>query len=136
MNRAMLPIAAVAAMAGALQACKTPEPAEPDGVSLTRQEVFIPFANQRSAVTSWQADGRDGVWIEGGRGDWYYAKFLAPCQGVDSAVQLGFDTGTSDRIDRFSHVIVPRERERCALISLTRSDPPPDGDRRDFEPKP
>ncbi len=136
MKAAILTIVASAAAGMLLPGCQTPQPMESDGVALDREEVFIPFANQRSAVTGWQADGREGVWIESGRGDWYYAKFLAPCQGIDNTVRLGFDTGTSDRIDRFSHVIVPNERDRCAIISLTKSDPPPDGDRRDFEPAP
>jgi hypothetical protein len=115
----------------ALHACANLEDmGRSDGVALTRDEVSIPFASQRSAVHSWQADGREGMWVQDARRDWYYAKFNAPCFGLDHAIQVGFDTGTSDRIDRFSYVVVPDERDRCAIISFTKSDPPPEGKRR------
>ena len=118
------------AFATLLQACSTPKPAkEPDGVSLDRPQAFIPFMNQRSSVYSFQADGREGLWVEDGNHKWYYGTFLGPCIGIENAVALGFDTGTSDRLDRYSHVLVPRERDRCPLMSFTESDPPPDGDR-------
>lgn len=113
-----------------LQACAAPETVRSDGVGLERPQAFIPFANQRSAIHSFQADGREGLWVEDARHNWFYGKFLAPCIGVDNAVSLGFDTGTSDRLDQFSYVIVPRERERCGFQSFTASDPPPDGNRR------
>lgn len=116
-----------------LPGCRTPEPTGPDGVPLKREETFIPFANQRSAIVSWQADGREGLWVEGGRGEWYYLRFFSPCVGVENAVRLGFDTGPNDHLDRFGYIIVPNERERCAIASLTKSDPPPDGDRREHK---
>lgn len=131
----LLILAAVAAIpAGLLAGCANLGNATSDGVELKREEASIAFANQRSAIRSFQADGREGLWVESGLGEWYYARFLAPCIGVDNAVRLGFDTGNSDRFDRFSHVIVPNERERCAIISFTKSDPPPDGDRRTNDP--
>lgn len=132
--RRLLIVAATAAPIALLQGCTSLPGTTSDGVELRREEVAIPFATQRSAVTSFQADGRDGLWVESGRGDWYYARFISPCIGVDHAVRLGFDTGTSGMLDRYSHVIVPNERDRCAISSFTRSDPPPDGDRRNYEP--
>lgn len=126
-------LATMATFAALLAGCATPDQGSTDGVGLEREEVFIPFANQRSAVTSWQADGREGIWIESGRGNWYYASFFNTCLGLDSAVRVGFDTGTTNRIDRFSHVIVPNQRDRCAIKSLTASDAPPDGDRRTLD---
>ena len=122
-----------AALALLLQACTVPQTERSDGVGLERPQAFIPFANQRSAIHSFQADGREGLWVEDARHNWFYGKFLAPCIGVDNAVSLGFDTGTSDRLDQFSYVIVPRERERCAFQSFTASDPPPDGNRRSLD---
>jgi hypothetical protein len=124
-------VAVAVVTAAALQACANLEDTGTStGVGLSKEEASIPFANQRSAVHSWQADGREGLWVQDARREWYYAKFIGPCHGLDHAISLGFDTGTSDRIDRFSHVIVPDERERCAIISFTRSEPPPDGKRR------
>lgn len=121
-------------VAATLQACahlETSSAASPGGVAL-ENETSIPFANQRSAIQSWQVDGRDGLWVQDGRREWYYAKFTGPCLGIEHAVQLGFDTGTSDRLDRFSHVIVPGE-SRCSIISFTKSVAPPDGKRRTFD---
>lgn len=124
----------VAVAAALLQACTTPPTVASDGVALQREETFIPFANQRSAVYSWQADGREGIWVEGGRGDWYHAKFFSPCVGIDTTIQIGFDNGNSDKLDRYSHVLVPGERVPCAIQSFTKSDPPPDGKRQSFQP--
>jgi hypothetical protein len=114
-----------------LQACASLEKDDADSpaVELRREETSIPFANVRSPVNGWQTDGIEGMWIEDSHGDWYYARFLGPCFGVDRSIRLGFDTGTSDRLDRFSHVIVPEESQRCALASFTASDPP-EGQRR------
>jgi hypothetical protein len=121
---------AVAGLATLVQGCASmPQKPPPDGVTLG-EESSIPFANQRNAVHSWQADGRDGLWIQDGRRNWYYARFIGPCFGIDNELSLGFDTGASDRIDRFSHVVVPNERDRCAIMSLRKSEPPPDGKRR------
>src|SRR5690606_30119602 len=114
MKRTLIVIGFAVSSVVLLQACSMPEPVSSDGVALQREEASIPFAGQRSAVSSWQADGREGLWVEGGRGDWFYAKLLSPCIGLDNAIRVGFDTGTSDRLDRFSHVIVPNEPQRCA----------------------
>lgn len=123
--------AAVALSALLLQACAVPPAQEKsDGVGLERPESFIPFANQRSSIHSFQADGREGLWVEDARHNWYYGKFFSPCIGVENAVSLGFETGPNDRLDRYSYVIVPRERDRCAFQSFRASDPPPDGNRR------
>lgn len=132
MKRNHLPFAALA-LTALLGACAAPKPVTSDGVNLERPQAFIPFANQRNSIHSFQADGREGLWVEDSRRNWFYGKFLAPCIGVDNAVTLGFDTGASDRLDRFSTVVVPRERERCPFTSFTASDPPPDGNRRSLE---
>jgi hypothetical protein len=129
MNRKIL-LVAFAALPAILQGCANLDTTSSDGVDLRKDEVSIPFANQRSAIHSWQADGRDGLWIQDGRRNWYYAKFIGPCLGVERSIRLGFDTGTSDKFDRFSNVIVPEENERCAIASFTSSDPPPEGKRR------
>lgn len=121
-------------LAAALQACahlETSSAASAGGVAL-EDETAIPFANQRSAIQSWQVDGDMGLWVQDGRREWYYAKLAGPCLGIEHAIRLGFDTGTSDRLDRFSHVIVPGE-SRCAIISFTKSQAPPEGNRRTFD---
>jgi hypothetical protein len=86
-------------------------------------EASIPFINLRS-IRDWQADKREGIWIQDTRKQWYYAKLMGPCIGLDFALSVGFDTHGSGTLDRFSRVIVPDE-DRCPITSLTRSDGPP-----------
>jgi hypothetical protein len=89
-------------------------------------QATIPFVKSGNSIRDWQADGRDGLWIQDLRKQWYYATLLAPCIGLDFATGIGFDTGAGDSLDRFSQIIVPRE-QRCQIMSLTRSEaPPPD----------
>jgi hypothetical protein len=127
-------LVATAALGILLQACTTPQYSS-GGVGLNRTEASIPFADQRSSVTSWQADGLDGLWVQDGRNQWYYAKLNGPCEGLVNALRVGFDTGTSNRIDRFSYLVIPNE-ERCPLTSFTESDPPPEGNRRGLDGSP
>lgn len=122
------------ALATTLQGCahlETSSAAAGGGVAL-EDETAIPFANQRSAIQAWQVDGDSGLWVQDARREWYYAKLAGPCLGIEHAIRLGFDTGSSDRLDRFSHVIVPGE-SRCAIISFTKSVAPPDGKRHAFD---
>jgi hypothetical protein len=86
-------------------------------------EASIPFINLRS-IRDWQADKREGIWIQDTRKQWYYAKLMGPCVGLDFALSVGFDTRGSGTLDRFSTVIVPDE-DRCPIRSLARSDAPP-----------
>jgi hypothetical protein len=95
----------------------TPLPAAP------AVQASIPFVDHNS-IRDWQADGRDGLWVQDQRRNWYYAKLLGPCSGLDFAITIGFDTGPSNQLDKFSSIVVPRE-DRCQITSFTRSDAPP-----------
>jgi hypothetical protein len=88
----------------------------------TQPEVSIPFPNH--SIRDWQADKREGLWIQDQHRRWYYAKTMGPCFGLDFAWNIGFDTRHGSSFDRFSSIVVPREG-RCAVQSLTRSDGPP-----------
>ncbi len=110
----LLALAAAAALAAGAIAEGAPKPAE----------VSIPFVDQHN-IRDWQAHGTEGVWIQDQRREWYYAKLLGPCIGLDWALSIGFITGGgSGQLDRFSSILVPGEG-RCQMTSLTRSDPPP-----------
>lgn len=87
-------------------------------------QASIPFVNIGNSIRDWQADGRDGLWIQDLRRQWYYAQLLSPCMGLDFATGIGFKTRGSDTLDRFSEVIVPREQS-CQIMSLSKSDTPP-----------
>lgn len=88
------------------------------------QEVSLPFVNH-DAIRDWQADGQDGIWVQDVRKQWYYGKMMSPCWGLDFAVSVGFQTHNTGTLDRFGYVVVPGERERCALTSFVKSDAPP-----------
>ena len=114
----LLALGAAAALAGgaiAAEGASKPAPAV---------QASIPFVDHRN-LRDWQADGKDGLWIQDQRRNWYYAKVLGPCIGLDWALTIGFDTGgASGQLDKFSSIIVPDEG-RCQITSLTRSDAPP-----------
>jgi hypothetical protein len=82
------------------------------------------FVN-RAEMINWLADGERGLWIQARHRKWFYARFTAVCQGVNSTNSLAFITRASDRIDRTSSVAVPAGR-RCRLRSLVPSGGPPE----------
>lgn len=86
-------------------------------------QASIPFVNQAQSIRSWQADRNDGIWIQDARNHWYYAQVHGPCFGLEFAVRLGFETRTSDSLDRFGAIVVPGVG-RCQISSLTRSSAP------------
>ena len=129
-------IAAMAASA-LLAACATaPADGEAATAGLNKPEASIPFADQRATIREWQADGTAGIWVQDAHRNWYYGRFHSSCFGLDFAEAVGFQVGSTGRLDRFSTIIVPRE-DRCPLASFTTSDAPPDnGQRRKGDPPP
>lgn len=97
--------------------------AEPSAAPQAKAEVSIPFANH-GGIRSWKADRDEGLWIQDAHGDWYYASFFGPCDGLDFAVGLGFDTHPTQSFDQFSSVIVPHAGE-CKVRSVVQSAGPP-----------
>lgn len=93
-------------------------------------QAAIPFANLKFSIRDWDANGRDGIWVQDVRRDWYYASFLNPCFGLDFASRVAFVT-PGDRLDRFSSIIVEDEPVRCVFDSFTKSDAPPPKKERD-----
>src|SRR5690606_32661697 len=83
------------------------------GALVSGPEASIPFANQRSTIREWQADGVHGIWVQDVHRNWYYGKFHASCFGLDFANVVGFRTGSTGRLDRFSSIEVPDEQFRC-----------------------
>jgi hypothetical protein len=90
-------------------------------------EGRIAFANRRDGITTWQADGERGIWVQGPNRQWYYGKFMSTCIGLDFAEnRLGFNTEPNGDFDKFSYVEVPGPfHERCPLTSLVTSNGPP-----------
>jgi hypothetical protein len=83
----------------------------------------IPFANH-GGIRNWAADREQGLWVQGLNKQWVYAKFMGPCNGLDFANSLAFDTRPAGTFDRWSTVVVPG-RQRCTIQSIVPSDGPP-----------
>jgi hypothetical protein len=87
----------------------------------------IPFANH-GGIRDWKADRDQGVWIQDVHRQWYYAKLMAPCTGLNFAQAIGFDTHPLGRFDQFSAIVVPGPAGgRCTVQSFTVSGAPPSG---------
>jgi hypothetical protein len=115
----LLPVSALAAMLIAPAAAESPvENGEDD----RPQRAGIPFADL-GGIRSWRPDGDRGIYVQGRRGQWYYAEFFAPCTGLLFNDRIAFltDTGTT-RLDRFSSILV--DGERCHFRTFEAVDEP------------
>lgn len=78
------------------------------------REATLPQAAYR--ITNWGFDGYKGLWVEAGQHS-YYGEFLSPCLGaVPDHIIFRFNPDGS--LNRFSQVIVPRERRVCVFKSF------------------
>ena len=87
-------------------------------------ETAIHFVNMNQSIQGWEADGQTGLWIQDSHKQWYYAKLLAPCQGLEFTARLGFEPKTMNSLDKFGYVVMP-DNQRCQITSLVKSDAPP-----------
>jgi hypothetical protein len=117
MNKIFLALAATASLAAPLPAA-TPRPAAPPA----GEEASIPFAHF-GGVWSFEAPDDEIVYLQDRSRNWYRAQLYGPCFGLGWANGIGIDTRGSSNFDRYSALIVGRER--CQIQSLTRSGPPP-----------
>jgi hypothetical protein len=87
----------------------------------------IPFANH-GGIRDWKADRDQGLWVQDVHRQWYYAKLMAPCSGLNFAQSIGFDTHPLGRFDQSSAIVVPGPGGgRCTVQSFTMSGAPPSG---------
>jgi hypothetical protein len=84
-------------------------------------EASIPFPNF-GAIRNYEADNDDGIWIEDQQRRWYYGKFMGPCQGVQFAQAIGFDTRGSAQFDKFSKIVV--RGDVCLFESFVTAEKP------------
>jgi hypothetical protein len=89
-----------------------------------KAETSIPFVNMKQSIQGWQADGQTAIWIQDTRKNWYYAKLLAPCPGLEFTARMGFEPKTMNSLDKFGAVVMP-DGKRCQIGSLTASEEPP-----------
>ena len=67
-------------------------------------------------IEDWRAEGADAMLIRGRNGSWYRARFFGPCIGLRFRESVAFVTDGTDRLDRFSSVLV--DGERCWFRSF------------------
>ncbi len=109
----------LAALIAAPPAAAAPlKPAAPP----TGEEVSIPFVHF-GGIYSFEAPSDEIVYLQDRSRNWYRAQLYGSCFGLSWANAIGVDTRGSANFDRFSFLIVGRER--CQIESLTRGDPPP-----------
>ena len=82
----------------------------------------IPFVNH-GGIQDWRSTDDHTLYVQSQGGRWYVAKTMGPCQGLNTAIRVGFDAGPTDTFDNFSNIVV--EGQRCPIKSLTRIDGPP-----------
>lgn len=88
-----------------------------------RAEVSIPFVSQPRSIRSFRAAGDDLVYLRDRLGRWYRAELGGPCIGLSWANVIGYDTRGGLSLGRGGSILV--EGQRCLIVSLTRSEPPP-----------
>lgn len=88
-----------------------------------REEVSIPFVSQPRSIRSFKAPSDDLLYLRDRRGRWYRAEIGGPCIGLSWANVIGYDTRGRLSLGRGDSILV--EGQRCMIVSLTRSDPPP-----------
>jgi hypothetical protein len=96
--------------------------AETKAVKPTGDEVSIPFAAM-GGIDDWRADGTKALYIKGRRSnEWYYARLLSSCHGLNFANTIGFDSEPSREFNRFSAILV--DGQNCKLVSLIKTEKP------------
>jgi hypothetical protein len=86
------------------------------------KDASIPFADMGS-IRNFDPVDSHTLYIEDVHGQWYKASLMGPCIDLPFATAVGFDTGGTRTLDRFSSVIV--NGNRCAFESLVETATPP-----------
>lgn len=96
--------------------------AQQPALSTAVEEASIPFVHH-GGVRDWQAEGDEKLYIQDQHRQWYVATLMGPCSDLPFTTVIGIETRGPDTLDRFATILV--RGQRCALISLVKSDPPP-----------
>jgi hypothetical protein len=72
-------------------------------------------------IDDWRAEGNRAMLIKGLNGSWYRAEFSVPCSGLQFRDRVAFVTDGTDRLDKFSSILV--NGERCWFRSFDKIDP-------------
>jgi hypothetical protein len=85
------------------------------------EEVSISFA-QFGGIDDWRADGTKALYVKGRGNDWYYAKLMSTCHGLNFANAIGFMNEPAGDFSKFSSILV--DGRPCKLTSLVKSEKP------------
>lgn len=121
LRAATMGLAAVAALTTVATTAASADPTT--GSAAGPPEATIAFA-AHDGIEDWEADGSKGLWIKARGRHWYYARFFAPCSGLQFHEALRFKFGPAGELDRWSEVYT-RDSGRCTFTSLVASDGPP-----------
>jgi hypothetical protein len=113
----ILPLTALALAAPAVYA-ETPSPQ-----AEAQKDARIPFVNH-GGIRDWRSDDRDTVYIQANNRDWYKATLMTPAFDLPFANAIGFDTGPSGTLDRFSSIVVRGQRYPIASLERIVGEPP------------
>jgi hypothetical protein len=97
--------------------------------SLAGAAPIAPPAGAETAIPrirgflEWVDDGKQGVYIRGDTGKWYYARTREACPRLRPHVAIGFAGAVGNQLDRYGWIVV--EGWRCQLASVVESGPPP-----------
>jgi hypothetical protein len=69
-------------------------------------------------IRDWRAEGNEALLVQSACGTWYRATFFGPCPGIQFREKLAFVTDGMNRLDRFSSVLV--DRQRCWFRTFER----------------
>lgn len=84
-------------------------------------ETSIAFVSN-GGIRDWRAEDRDTLYIQDRQRNWHRAELFGGCHDLPYAQAIGFETRGTDRLDRFSSILV--RGQRCAIRELVASGPP------------
>lgn len=115
-----LPFAALALAAPAVHA-ETPS---------ASKEARIAFANS-GGIRDWHAADRDTLYIQDRHRNWYKAELMGPSLDLKFAWAIGFDTGPTNTLDKFSSVVVRGHKYPLRSLVRVHAVPPHKRNKRD-----
>jgi hypothetical protein len=106
----------------ALGLAAAPALAGPQASAAAPPEASIPFANH-DGIWDWREGDRQTIYIQDRSRRWYKATLMRPSYDLRGTTAVAFETGPTDRFDKFSWVVI--RGQRYAVESLVRVAGPP-----------
>ena len=122
MNKLVLALAAPVALLAAVPSSAADRPRAASG-----EEARVPFLHL-GTMRSFRATDENTLYVEAAPRRWYRVTTMGPCRNLPWAEVIGVDTHGGSTFDRFSTLLV--DRERCDIASVVRSEEPPHREHR------